>query len=150
MGKNPGSSNKYGNIRQRSDLEEGVSALKTRFWNPASLVSNSVLLLEVLSFLMLFLCREEISYFHIKVLFLFLAVLDGLQDLVPRPGIEPGPWGWKCWVLTTGPLGEFPTVPLNGLRHSWCKVWQHLVYTCYHWTQILYFFLWGIQGKIQT
>ena len=138
------------NRRKRSDLEEGVSALKTRFWNLASLVSNSVPSLETLSFLMLFLCREEMSYFRYQSAFSFLAVLDGLQDLVSQPGIEPGPRGWKCGVLTTGPLGEFPAVPLNGLRHSWCKVRQRLVYTCYHWTQILYFSLWGIQGKIQT
>ena len=28
--------------------------------------------------------------------------------LVPRPGTEPGPWQWKCRVLTTGP----PRIPL--------------------------------------
>ena len=27
--------------------------------------------------------------------------------LVPWPGIEPGPWQWKCRVLTTGPPGNF-------------------------------------------
>ena len=29
----------------------------------------------------------------------------GMWDLVPWPGIEPGPLPWECRVLTTGPPG---------------------------------------------
>ena len=134
--------------RQRSDLEEGVSALKNRFWNLASLVSNCPLAqgAELLNAVSL---QRGDELFPYQSAFFFLAVLDGFRILFPSQGLNPGPKEWKCWVLTTGPLGEFPTVPLNGLRHSWCKLQQQLVYTPYHWTQILYFLLWGIQGKIQ-
>lgn len=90
--------------RRRSDLEEGVSALKTRFWNLASLVSNSVPSLEVLSFLMQFLCREEMSYFHIKVPFLFLVVLDGFRILFPSQVLNPG---HRSESVESWPLGHW-------------------------------------------
>ena len=36
----------------------------------------------------------------------FLATLRGMWDLVPGPGIEPGPLQWEHRVLTTGPPGK--------------------------------------------
>ena len=39
--------------------------------------------------------------------FFFFGHATGLVGiLVPRPGIEPGPQQWKCWLLTTGPPGN--------------------------------------------
>ena len=35
-------------------------------------------------------------------LFLFWLHHSAYRILVPWPGIEPGPWQWKHWVLTTG------------------------------------------------
>lgn len=39
----------------------------------------------------------------------------GLQNLNSRPGIKPGSWHWKLWVLTTGHPGNSPpnTVKCN-------------------------------------
>ena len=51
--------------------------------------------------------------------------------LVPWPGIEPGPYQWKSWVLAPGPLGNsffsfsFSSIYLFFLKKSWL---DHLPY----------------------
>lgn len=42
--------------------------------------------------------------------FSFLATLPSLACaiLVSQSGIEPGPWQWNCWILTTRPPGKLP------------------------------------------
>ena len=57
----------------------------------------------------------------------------GLQDLVPWPGIEPGPWQWKCQVLTT----ELP-----GYSQDKCLKWEHgmnsLSFSTYSYSTVLF------------
>ena len=36
-----------------------------------------------------------------------------MWDLIPWPGIEPGPLHWELAVLTTAPPGKSPTFILN-------------------------------------
>ena len=50
----------------------------------------------------------------IKCTIVFFFWPCGMADgiLVPPPGIETGPWQWKCWVLTTGPPGNSLECPL--------------------------------------
>ena len=45
--------------------------------------------------------------------FFFLPRCMACKILVPWPGIEPGPWQWKCWVLITRPSGNFQDI-FNG------------------------------------
>ena len=49
-------------------------------------------------------------YLFIKTFYLFILAAPGLscsiQDLVPGPGIEPGPLALGCGVSATGPAGE--------------------------------------------
>ena len=37
-----------------------------------------------------------------------LLVAACMQDLVPGPGIKPGPLHWEHGALPTGPPGKFP------------------------------------------
>ena len=46
------------------------------------------------------------SYDLFVCLFVFWPDCVAFRILVLQPGIEPGPWQWKCWVLTTGPPGN--------------------------------------------
>lgn len=39
--------------------------------------------------------------------FFFRLRCEACGILVPWAGIIPGPWQWKCWVLTIGPPGNF-------------------------------------------
>lgn len=92
---------------------------------------------EMLSFLMPFFAERRLVISISKCFFFFGCTWWLAGSCLWPQGLNPG-LGVK--VLSpdhTGPLGKFPTVPLNGLRHSWCKVWQHLVYACCRWTQIL-------------
>ena len=48
--------------------------------------------------------------------FIYLAALGlgyGMQDLIPWPGIEPGPLIWDHAVLATGPPREVPLPPFK-------------------------------------
>ena len=54
--------------------------------------------------------------------FFFWPCHEACGVLVPQPEIEPWPWQWKCWVLTTGPpgnsLAESLLPCIQGLRHG--------------------------------
>ena len=43
--------------------------------------------------------------------------------LVPGPGIEPGPWQWKCGILTTGPSGNSPIIFLDASDNYLVSHW---------------------------
>ena len=47
-----------------------------------------------------------------------LLVVACMWDLVPRPGIKPGPLHWECRVLTTAPPGKSRRCPFNETCHS--------------------------------
>ena len=53
-------------------------------------------------------CYLEFSdkTFLIPFFFFFLPRCMACKILIPWPGIEPGPWQWKCRVLITRPLGN--------------------------------------------
>ena len=38
--------------------------------------------------------------------FFFWPCLGACKIWIPQPGIKPGSWRWKCWVLTIGPPGN--------------------------------------------
>ena len=44
-----------------------------------------------------------------NILFLYLDLSCGMQDLVPQPGIEPGPLHWELGVSAPGPPEKPPS-----------------------------------------
>ena len=54
-----------------------------------------------------------------------------LSDLVPWPGIEPGPWPWEPGVLGTGPLGmSLAIVIFKNNKTIRIFQWDYLRYGC--------------------
>ena len=62
-----------------------------------------------------FICRGFTVFFY----FIFWLHHVAYRIVVPQPGIQPGPQQWKCWVLTTGPLGNSLAIILCQKCRSW-------------------------------
>ena len=78
--------------------------------------SSKTSILQCLAFFIA-LCRSQNSWFLFFYFFFGLCwVLPaacgifscGMSDLIPQPGIKPGPMHWECGVLTTGLSGKSP------------------------------------------
>ena len=68
---------------------------------PASQNQNQVLVVGLISHR----CNSGVStHAPLSMCHFFCVWCTACRIFVPQPGIKPGPWQWKCQVLTTGPL----------------------------------------------
>ena len=53
---------------------------------------------------------NAVAFIIVVFVFVFVFFFGHAMPLVgsyfPDQGLNPGPWQWKCWLLTTGPTGN--------------------------------------------
>ena len=74
------------------------------------------------------------SWYHECNIWIFF--LEGRHEVYlawsqfPDPGIEPSPRQWKCWILTTRPLGSSQYLIFKGIRKT--RLYPRMIY-CRRW-----------------